>query len=31
MPAVGFGLSFDGGVIIADFQLKGEDDVTFLL
>jgi hypothetical protein len=31
MPAVGFGLSLDGGVIIADFKLEGEDDVTFLL
>jgi hypothetical protein len=28
MPAVGFGLSLDGGVIIADFMLEGGDDVT---
>jgi len=31
MPVVGFGLSLDGGVIIGDFKLEGEDDVTFLL
>jgi hypothetical protein len=31
MPAIGFGLSLDGGVIIADFGLEDEDDVTFLL
>jgi hypothetical protein len=28
MPALGFGLSLVGGVIIADFQLEGEDGVT---
>jgi hypothetical protein len=31
MPAVGFGLSLDSGVIIVDFKLEGESDVTFLL
>jgi len=31
MPVVGFGLSLESGVIIADFKLEGEDDVTFLL
>lgn len=30
MPAVGFGLSLESGVIIADFKLEGEDDVTLL-
>jgi hypothetical protein len=28
MPALGFGLSLVGGVIIAGFQLEGEDGVT---
>jgi hypothetical protein len=28
MPALGFGLCFDGGVIIEDFQLEGEGGVT---
>ena len=31
MPAVGFGLSLESGVIIADFKLEDEDDVTFVL
>jgi len=31
MPDVGFGLSLESGVIIADFKLEDEDDVTFLL
>ena len=31
MPVVGFGLSLDGGVIIAGFKLEGEDDATIIV